>query len=444
MSSHVSALNDIQSYKPPTKDEFFRSIYESKVESLHFSTLFKKILTEQLKWDNPVITNSYFSSMETAIDMAAKGTVKTRELSCIFEPALERLNEKGKHKGDIFKVIYFEEYELAYLSGFDYVGDELNLYAAPTREHFTIFFDAIKRKFKDFNRKENEGKLTIYTIEHGNARTYNVPFTPITTEQMVADSQTLADIHVDLQTFFADEELFKQFDVTHRRGIMFYGPPGCGKTMMCKHIATISKVPVVQFFASAGCDTGDLIKFFEYMGDISPAIVILEDLDSLFKGELARSNFLNIIDGACTDKNTSLLIIATTNHIKEIDEALTQRPSRFDRHYLFNFPSAELRREYIMKRFDKVKSLVENTELVEAFVSNTDSMSYAHLNEIYTQAALRAIGRKETSLKLDDVHSAITNVRKETTKSGGNQMGIKPTSLASFKDVKSKDLDDEF
>jgi hypothetical protein len=350
-----------------TRARQFKQTYESRIEAIHFASVFKQHLKSNLGWESPAITSSYMGSMNMAMELVQAKMIEVEYLDGLFDPYITRLTEKGKNLGYYFRVAVFKDFDVAYLYGFDYVGDELNLYAASSEDKFAPFFAAVKLRYKDYAKKENAGKLTIYTIEHGSPKTHVIPFAPITEETMVCEKETLDSIKTDLATFFADEELFKKFDIAHRRGVLLHGPPGCGKTMMCKHIATIAKVPVVQFFASAGCDTGDLIRFFEYLSDISPAIVIFEDLDSLFKGDLARSNFLNILDGACTDKQLSLLILATTNHVKEIDEALTQRPSRFDRQYHFDYPSAELRREYILKRFGKLKSLVEDERLMDVF-----------------------------------------------------------------------------
>jgi AAA+ superfamily predicted ATPase len=400
-------------------------LYNEKIEVQHLATIFKTHLKKILKWDNPYLTSSYIRATGHLPELEAKKAIKVEYHDIEGSLPLVRLSEKGAIGGHDFRLGFYSDFNVAYLTGRDYVGDELTLFAALQTDGFEVFDREVKRIYKEVAQKDNEGKLTIYTIEHGQARTHSVPFVPITTENMICDQNILKDIQTDLSTFFSDDQLFKHFDIAHRRGILMHGPPGCGKTMMCKHIATISKVPVVQFFASAGCDTGDLIRFFEYMADISPAIVILEDLDSLFKGDLSRSNFLNIVDGACTDKNLSLLILATTNHVKDIDEALTQRPSRFDRHYHFDYPSTALRAEYIRKRFAKIKSLVEDEEKIKAYVEYTEKMSFAHLNEIYTQACLKAINKKQLELTLQDIKDAAENVKRETT-TKKSQVGLAP------------------
>jgi SpoVK/Ycf46/Vps4 family AAA+-type ATPase len=409
--------------------EKINPIYHRKIEVIHLATIFKRHL-ELLGWKNPIITNSYLRSSSNLPELESKKAIKVEhhDLDNSFS-TLARFTDKGDLSGYDFKVGIYVDYDVAYLIGRDYVGDDLTLFAAKSDTSLKDFDKAVKKLYKDLAQKQNAGKLTIYTIEHGQAKTHHVPMAQVTSMDMICDPAMLNEITSDLSTFFESDEVFKHFDISHRRGILLHGPPGTGKTLMAKYIATIAKVPVVQFFASAGCDTGDLIRFFEYMSDISPAIVILEDLDSLFKGDLSRSNFLNIVDGACTDKNLSLLILATTNHIKDIDEAITQRPSRFDRHYFFDYPNENLRREYILNRFKKLDSLVNDKVVVDTFVKHTEKMSFAHLNEIYTQACLKAIGKNKRELSLEFVKESIENVKKETTNKK-SQVGMAP--LAAF------------
>jgi SpoVK/Ycf46/Vps4 family AAA+-type ATPase len=312
---------------------------------------------------------------------------------------------------------------LLILNGRDYVGDELTLYAAKHPDSLEKFYHQSKEIYRKYNKEKNSDKLTIYAIEHGTVKKHHVPLNNVTEMDMVFDPHVLNEIKLDLSTFFASDAQFHHYEIAHRRGILMYGPPGCGKTMMCKHIASIAKVPVLQFFVPNGCDSSDLINFFEYASDVSPAIVILEDIDTLFKGDLSRSNFLNLVDGVCTDKDTSMLIIATTNHLEDIDEAISKRPSRFDRQYFFNHPTPALREQYIKKRFAKLPNLIDIPEVMQALVKDTEKMSFAHLNEIYTQCCLKTISLQPMSI--GEVRAIINNVKKETTNKRG-ALGLAP------------------
>lgn len=75
-------------------------------------------------------------------------------------------------------------------------------------------------------------------------------------------------------------------------------------------------------------DEGGIADVFEKARQMSPCVVIFEDLDSLIN-DGNRSFFLNQLDGI--EGNDGLLIIATTNHFERLDPGLSSRPSRFDR-----------------------------------------------------------------------------------------------------------------
>jgi AAA+ superfamily predicted ATPase len=414
-----------------TKHEKFamnRELYDQRVESLHFASIMSDALRKH-GWEKFTFSNSYFPIIQKAIELANDGVIESKEMGDVFDFNISRITEKGRNSGWLFKLVVFEEYGMAYLYGQDYVGDELDFYAVKEGYTFDQFYKEIQGKYDSWQKEKNKHKITMYILERNSPTIKHVSIERVTADDMIVNHDIMNGLKSDLSTFFEDADKFKQFNISHRRGILLHGPPGTGKTMLIKHIATTTDVPVVQLIATAGTDTSDLLAFFEYLSEISPAIAIIEDLDSMFKGDMGRSNFLNILDGACTDKNKSLLIIATTNHIKEIDEALTERPSRFDRHYHLDYPDEDLRRQYIVKRFANLKSLVENDAAVGVFVKNTERMSYAHLNEIYTQAALKAINCKRDELTENDINEAIRTVRNETTKASSTK-GFNTPSIA--------------
>lgn len=93
-------------------------------------------------------------------------------------------------------------------------------------------------------------------------------------------------------------------------------------------------------------------------------------------------------------QNEGILTIATTNHPERIDDAILNRPSRFDVKYDFALPAALLRVEYILKWIQKTQQLVENapwrvifeedvSALAQAVADKTDGWSFAFLKELY-------------------------------------------------------------
>jgi AAA+ superfamily predicted ATPase len=102
-----------------------------------------------------------------------------------------------------------------------------------------------------------------------------------------------------------------------------------------------------------------------------------------------RSFFLNELDGLAA--NTGILTIATTNHPERIDDAIINRPSRFDVKYTFAVPARPLRVAFARKWVDKVergkvgrgiKFTMEHQAIAERVGENTEGFSFAFLKEL--------------------------------------------------------------
>jgi ATP-dependent 26S proteasome regulatory subunit len=116
-------------------------------------------------------------------------------------------------------------------------------------------------------------------------------------------------------------------------------------------------------------------------------VVLIEDLDSqIDRG--SRTVFLNILDGF--DHHDGILTIATTNNPEEIDRALLDRPSRFDKKWVFPHPDATYRGAYLTRRLRDVlavPSLDESLQItVKELAAKTNHYSYAMLQELVVSA----------------------------------------------------------
>lgn len=88
-------------------------------------------------------------------------------------------------------------------------------------------------------------------------------------------------------------------------------------------------------------------------------------------------------------QNEGILTIATTNHPEQIDDAIINRPSRFDVKYNFDLPTEELRRKYAIKWIHKISTLKAGVSfgddvemLAQDIAKETDGWSYAFLKEL--------------------------------------------------------------
>jgi len=137
----------------------------------------------------------------------------------------------------------------------------------------------------------------------------------------------------------------------------------------------------------------ELAEVFNRARMIPPCVVVFEDLDSIVTKE-NRSFFLNELDGFRS--NTGVVVLATTNHPEQLDTAILERPSRFDRKYYFQLPAETERRAYIEKWNQGLQPDMRMSKAVAArLVDKTKDFSFAYLKELVVASMMQWISSSE-------------------------------------------------
>ena len=135
----------------------------------------------------------------------------------------------------------------------------------------------------------------------------------------------------DIQTFLDSEQWYLDRGIPYRRGYLFYGPPGNGKTSAIMAIAAYFKMDIGILNLVAGSLNDDGIA--DALSDTPKnTIILIEDIDCLVSGRRTEmsvtfSGFLNALDGLSSSHGQ--IVFMTTNHLEHLDEALI-RPGRCD------------------------------------------------------------------------------------------------------------------
>jgi len=206
--------------------------------------------------------------------------------------------------------------------------------------------------------------------------------------------------------------LFKTLGVKPPRGVLLYGPPGSGKTLIAKAVANetgafffLINGPEVMS-KMAGEAESNLRRAFEEAEKNAPAIIFIDELDSIApkrdktNGEVEKrvvSQLLTLMDGL--KGRGQVVIIGATNRPNSIDPAL-RRFGRFDRELDIGVPDDNGRLE-ILRIHTKNMKLGANVKL-EELAANTHGFVGADLAQLCTESALQCIREKMDLIDLED------------------------------------------
>lgn len=162
---------------------------------------------------------------------------------------------------------------------------------------------------------------------------------------------------------------------------------------------------IPSLYVKSAPRTYDIRSIFTFARIFAPCLLIFEDIDTIVTPS-SRSYFFNEVDGL--ENNDGLFMVASTNHLDQLDPGLSSRPSRFDRKYLFPLPDLDERTlycEYWRKKLqNKPTGTVKFPEkLCPAIAEITEDFSFAYLKEAFVASLLVIAGtRTEGENKEED------------------------------------------
>lgn len=208
-------------------------------------------------------------------------------------------------------------------------------------------------------------------------------------------------------------DLFKGGLLKPCRGILLFGPPGTGKTMLAKAIAKEAGASFINVSMSTitskwfGEDEKNVRALFTLAAKVSPTIIFVDEVDSML-GQRTRvgeheamrkikNEFMTHWDGLMTKAGERILVLAATNRPFDLDEAIIRR---FERRIMVGLPSAE-NREMILKTL-LAKEKAEGLDLKE-LATMTEGYSGSDLKNLCTTAAYRPVRELIQQERLKDL-----------------------------------------
>ncbi|XP_050436947.1 paraplegin-like [Adelges cooleyi] len=220
-------------------------------------------------------------------------------------------------------------------------------------------------------------------------------------------------------------EHYKNLGAKVPKGALLLGPPGCGKTMLAKAVATESNVPFLSMNGSefiemiGGLGAARVRDLFKEGRKRSPCIIYIDEIDAIGRKRSSRgpsgggdeseqtlNQLLVEMDGIGSKEG--VLMLASTNRADILDKALL-RPGRFDRHILIDLPTLEERKE-IFEQHLKIKLDKDPKSYSEKMAHLTPGFSGADIANVCNEAALHAARNNQKVVVENDLDYAVERV----------------------------------
>merc|ERR1712159_77745 len=231
--------------------------------------------------------------------------------------------------------------------------------------------------------------------------------------------QQIQEIKEAVELPLTHPELYEDIGIRPPKGVILYGEPGTGKTLLAKAVANSTSATFLRVVGSELIqkylgDGPKLVReLFRVAEEHAPSIVFMDEIDAVGSKRYDSSSggtreiqrtmleLLNQLDGF--DERTDVKVIMATNKIESLDPALI-RPGRIDRKIEFPLPDIKTKRHIVLVHTSRM-TLAEDVDL-EEFVVAKDDLSGADIKAICTEAGMLALRERRMKVTQADMRKA--------------------------------------
>lgn len=216
-------------------------------------------------------------------------------------------------------------------------------------------------------------------------------------DELIDIPGTIADeIFADVDKFLQTKDDYAKYGLTHKRGYLFYGPPGSGKTSLGLMLAKrfVEKAGGVVMFCP---DHGSFYNGVSILRDVEPgrpSMYLIEEADTIVNS----THCLSILDGELSVQGA--VFVAMTNYKDKLPPRINNRPGRFDRVELVACPPTAVQLEYLRRVEARVG---QNPDAPQRIVQALDGLplSLAHLREAFISHILMGMDLSDVRTRFE-------------------------------------------
>ncbi len=228
---------------------------------------------------------------------------------------------------------------------------------------------------------------------------------------------------MEVVDFLKNPKKYLEIGARIPRGVLLYGPPGCGKTLLARAVAGEANVPFFHISGSefvemfVGVGASRVRDLFQTAKKAGRCIIFIDEIDAVGRergagvggGHDEREQTLNqiLVEMDGFERDDTRIVIAATNRPDVLDSALL-RPGRFDRRVILDMPDIG-ERDDILKIHSKGKILARDVNLKKA-AERTPGFSGADLANLMNEAAISAAGKNQKFIVQQDIFDSIEKV----------------------------------
>lgn len=279
-----------------------------------------------------------------------------------------------------------------------------------------LLFIYYQKNISEFINNHKDGELGSSTFEIFYGHNKNL-------DDVIGNDEAKDDIS-DILDMIKYPEKYINMGSTIPKGVLLYGAPGTGKTLMVKALAKESNLPLINTTGSSFCEmyvgvgASRVKKLFKLAKKIKPCIIFIDEIDAVGRsrskdnsgGDTERATTLNQllteIDGFVD--SSGIIIVGATNKKELLDKALL-RAGRFDRHVNFTLPDRKDRFDLLHYYLKNKKKQIDESHIYNRYAKLCIGMTGADISGICNESSILAVRRGKVYIENDDILDAYEN-----------------------------------